>query len=179
MQTFVGTADEVKALRDAIAQPIPIVDNIYDEESVRGQQAAISERNAAMDRLTEINKRQELLPKMLGRVRTSFASSVYEVFDSIANDHEGVDRKVFVDHLMEDGLDASEVKSRLKQAFDHLYDSGKSVGANEWKGIVRKIGFTRVLVHARLIDYHVAQYVATEIVLELVKLMCETFLIFF
>jgi hypothetical protein len=133
MQSFVGDEQEVQSLRELITKPIPEVDT-YDLDSVERQQQSIRERNAAMQRLAEINNRQELLPKMFSRIRSSFASSVYDVFDAVAQEHEGVDRTTFVDHLMADGLKPDEVKDRLKKAFGHLYEAGKTTGANEWKG---------------------------------------------
>lgn len=134
MESFIGSDDEITSLRDAISKPIPVVDDAYDLDSVQSQQQAIRERNAAMERLNEIGKRQELLPKMLGRVRSSFAASAYEVFDAVATAHEGVDRAVFVDHLAAENLPLTEVKARMRKAFDHLYEAGKTSGANEWKG---------------------------------------------
>lgn len=134
MSAFVGSQDEIDTLRTQISQPIPVVDDAYDLDSVQAQQQAIRERNAAMDRLTEITKRAELLPKMLSRVKSSFVSTTYDVFDDIANSYDGVDREVWLGHLSKDGLSLDEFKSRLKAGFDHLYKAGQTVGANEWKG---------------------------------------------
>jgi hypothetical protein len=134
MTSFIGADEEYKRLLAVLNEPLPIADDEFDLDAVQAQRAAVKAQNDAKNRLAEMNNRRELLPKMLGRVRSSFASSVYEVFDAVANDAEGVDRATFVDHLMAEGLEPAEVKVRLRKAFDHLYSAGKATGANEWKG---------------------------------------------
>lgn len=134
MTQFIGADEEYKELQAVLSKPLPIAEDEFDLDSVQASRAAAKAHNDAKNRLAEIEHRRGLLPKMLGRVRSSFASSVYEVFDAVANDADGVDRATFVDHLMAEGLDPAEVKVRLRKAFDHLYSAGKSSGANEWKG---------------------------------------------
>jgi hypothetical protein len=133
MTAFVGTDEEVNELRAKAMQRIPIVEDEFDTEAVRKQNDALRERDAAMERLEGLTRQRELLPKMMARTRAGFAQLVYDAFDSAANELDGVERAVFVDHLIAEDLQPAEVRTRLRAAFDHLYTTGKSAGAKEWK----------------------------------------------
>ncbi len=132
MLAFTGRDDEIAELRSQAMRPIPVVDDPYDTEQLQAQREAIQSQARAFDRLSEIEKNRSLLPKMFARVRGAFNQGVHDVFDTVAKTHDGVDPKVFVEHLMADS-GPEEGAARLRDALSHLYQAGKAKGESEWR----------------------------------------------